>query len=237
MLARLAAKTVAVTGGCSGIGLAVAKRCALAGARRIFIGDLTGGTSACISAVQHEFQQLGLNKTFDELVKISSVDVTNPASVDCWIRSIIEETGGLDLAANIAGLAQSAYSRPSPAILHENDEEWARVLGVNLTGIFYCTKAEINAMMLGQRGRDSGRSTVVSEVENCNMSESSVCHRCSIVNMASLTACYPLADIYAYGSSKAAVKHFTSSVARDVWKHGIRVNAVSPGKHLISSFL
>lgn len=52
----------------------------------------------------------------------------------------------------------------------------------------------------------------------------------AIVNMASFTARTPLGDIYAYGTSKAAVAHFTACLAKDVWKHGIRVNSVSPGK-------
>ncbi|KAK1973681.1 short chain dehydrogenase/oxidoreductase CpoX2 [Colletotrichum cereale] len=198
-------KVVAITGGCSGIGLAVAKECLIAGATRVHIGDITAGNDAILSKVQQQLSAvIDDEHSFDNKVKLSQLDVSDAPSVDRWIQSIIDESGRLDLAANIAGVAQSAYSRPSPAILHENSQDWNRILDVNLSGVFYCAQAQIRAM-------------IADSFENG-----------AIVNMASLTARTPVGDIYAYGASKAAVAHFTACLAKDVWRYGIRVNAVSP---------
>lgn len=245
MAPHLRGKTVAVSGGCSGIGLAVAKRCALAGAEHIFIGDICGRDETQLVHVQKHFREILLPEGSEESkVHISYLDVSDAGSVDAWVQNIVNETGGLDLAANIAGVAQPAYARPPnmPSILHEGTEEWDRILNVNLGGVFNCARAEVRAMVHRASTAAAAAAAASDDQEACHhavttsdAAEPSLsprrisAGRGAIVNMASLTACTPLGDIFAYGTSKAGVAHFTACLARDTWKHGIRVNAVSPG--------
>ncbi|EKG19585.1 Short-chain dehydrogenase/reductase SDR [Macrophomina phaseolina MS6] len=139
----------------------------------------------------------------------AAVDVSQALSVQDWIATITRDVGPLDLAANIAGVAQAAYCRPSdrPAILQEDAHDWRRIMSVNLDGVFHCTKAQVQAML--------GRASAEKRSH-------------SIVNMSSLASTTPVGDFFAYGASKAALAHFSVCVAKDVWKFGIRVNTVSP---------
>lgn len=102
-------------------------------------------------------------------------------------------------------MPQTIGARGFPAILEETDEEWAKVLDVNLNGILYCTRAQIRAMKDLPKG-DRG-----------------------IVNLASIASMGHNPDVYAYRTSKRACAHFTESVAKDVFRLGIRCNVVSPG--------
>jgi chanoclavine-I dehydrogenase len=138
-------------------------------------------------------------------VLTSKLDVSQSASANQWISEIISRFGRLDGAANIAGVPQVAGARKSPTILEETDETWRRTMSVNLDGIFYCTRAEVEAMVALPKGRRT------------------------IVNVASLASVLHTPDAYAYGASKRACASFSSSVAKDVFPFGIRVNTVSPG--------
>lgn len=144
-------------------------------------------------------------------VHTTVLDVTSRQAVDDWIKSIVDKFGDLHGAANIAGLPQVMGARGEPAILEETDEDWSKILDVNLNGIFFCTRAQIRAMKelpTGDRG---------------------------IVNLASIASMGHNPDVYAYRTSKRACAHFSESVAKDVFRMGIRVNVVSPGKCICGS--
>lgn len=220
----------------------------MAGAGHIYIGDICGDDEIQLDRIRSQFRAFHpvLPETFKESqVHVTRIDVSDAASVEEWVQTIVDEAGGLDLAANIAGIAQPAYARPParPAILHEPTAEWNHILDVNLGGIFNCARAEVRAMTAAtaaddQQGvrqedrpdacHESSETTTVN-AEACLPRQGTRARRGAIVNMASLTACTPLGDIYAYGTSKAAVAHFSACLAKDVWKHGITVNAISPG--------
>lgn len=138
------------------------------------------------------------------------LDVTSKQGVENWVKDIVSKFGDLHGCANIAGLPQVIGARGSPAILEETDEEWARVINVNLNGVFLCTRAQIQAMKDLPRA-DRG-----------------------IVNLASIASMGHNPDIYAYRTSKRACAHFTESVAKDVFRLGIRCNVVSPGKSSVN---
>ncbi|KAJ3522009.1 hypothetical protein NM208_g13045 [Fusarium decemcellulare] len=63
------------------------------------------------------------------------VDVSDPKQVDDWVAKIITDSGALHGAANVAGLSQPAFTEKKPAILAETNDNWARVMGVNINGI------------------------------------------------------------------------------------------------------
>lgn len=181
------------------MGAAICRLLAQRGARAVAVSDISAKS---LDALKESITQLKLKTA----VHTTVLDVTSSSAVDAWIHDIVKTFGDLHGAANSAGLPQAIGMRKSPAILEEADEAWRRVLGVNLDGVFYCTRAQIGAMKaLGTTDR-------------------------AIVNISSMASLKHDGDIYAYRTSKAASAHFTQSVAKDCQKFGIRVNCVSPGR-------
>jgi len=198
MAASLESKVFAVTGGASGMGAATCRLLAKRGAAGICIGDWNATNFA---SIEQELKELNPSTK----VLTTKLDVSQPASVNSWIDEIISKFGRLDGAANVAGVAQAVGVRKQPTILEETDESWRRTMSINLDGIFYCTRAEVKAMIgLPKQNR-------------------------AIVNVSSMASMIHGPDTYAYGASKRACAGFSSSVAKDVFPFGIRVNTVSPG--------
>ncbi|KAJ1323054.1 chanoclavine-I dehydrogenase [Microdochium nivale] len=110
---------------------------------------------------------------------------------------------------NVAGLPQTWVTPSQPALLHQDDESWGRIIGVNLSSVMYCTRAAVREMV--KMPKDS---------------------RLAVVNVSSIGAYIHGLECYAYSASKAACSSFSSSVAKDVYSSGIRVNAVCPGNTL-----
>lgn len=198
-MASLATKVFSVTGGASGMGAATCRLLAQRGAAAICIGDLNPTNFDSLRAELKEINPA-------TRVLTTKIDVSKSEEVDAWIESIIEMFGGLDGSANVAGVPQPTGQRKAPTILEETDETWRRTMSVNIDGIFYCTRAQVRAMLKRPKGSNP-----------------------SIVNVASLASTFHGPDCYAYGVSKRGVAHLTSSVAKDVYPFGIRANTVSPG--------
>jgi chanoclavine-I dehydrogenase len=201
-LFSLGSRVFSVTGGASGMGAATVRLLAQHGAGAIWIADWNDGN---FGQIKEDAERI------NPLTKIHThkVDVSDPKQVDDWVASIIAESGALHGAANVAGLSQPAFSEKKPAILAETNEDWARVLGVNLQGIMYCTRAQVAAMVDAPKGSHP-----------------------AIVNVSSIASLLRGPSAFAYGASKTACAHFTSCVAKDIHSFGIRVNTVSPGKSL-----
>lgn len=198
-MALVESKIFAITGGTSGIGAATCRLLAERGAAALCICD--------ISSERFDDIKISIEKVNPSTkVHCSIVDVTNSAQVQQWIGGIITEFGDLHGAANVAGIAQGAGLRGTPTIIEEKDQEWAKIMNVNLNGVFYCTREEVrvmNQLPIGDR---------------------------TIVNVGSIAACSHMPDVFAYGTSKGACLYFTQCVAADVISKGIRVNNVSPGE-------
>ncbi|KAK2593453.1 Short-chain dehydrogenase/reductase aba4 [Conoideocrella luteorostrata] len=182
-------RVYAITGGASGIGLATAKLLASRDAT-ICIADLN---VASLSSASQFFAST--NAAFSA----RQVDVSNRREVDSWIVSIIDQFGRLDGAANIAGVIGENHSTGTIADLE--DDEWDRIIGVNLTGCMYCLRAELRVIA------DGG----------------------SIVNMASIHGTNAMAKHAAYGASKHGVVGLTKAAAKENGHREVRVNAVAPG--------
>ncbi|KAK6376185.1 hypothetical protein LTS17_007436 [Exophiala oligosperma] len=192
-------KVFAITGAGSGMGAAICRLLAERGASGIAAADVSPkGFDALKQRIQKANPKTKLHTT--------TLDVTKSDAVADWIQTVVEAFGDLHGAANVAGLPQAVGVRTAPHILEETDEAWHRVMGVNINGVFYSTRAEVRAMKDLPAGTDR-----------------------AIVNISSMASLKHDPDIYAYRTSKVAVAHFSQSVAKDTQPFGIRINCVSPG--------
>ena len=176
-------KVALVTGAASGIGRATAERYAQAGAS-VVAADLA------LEGVEALASELG------DRVTAVACDVSDAGSADAAVAVAVERFGRLDVLCNIAGVLRFEHT-------HEvSDEEWALVIGVNLTGTFNTTRAALRVML------DQGAG--------------------SIVNTASSAAFRASPWASAYGASKAGVIGFTKAIAVEYGRQGIRSNCVAP---------
>jgi NAD(P)-dependent dehydrogenase (short-subunit alcohol dehydrogenase family) len=166
-----------VTGGSSGLGAATAALLAERGARVAVLDRNTEGVpDAMLTAV---------------------CDVADAGQVDAAVAAVAAHFGGIDIVVNNAGIGASGN------IAANDDEEWRRVLDVNVTGIARVTRAALPYL------RESSRAAVV--------------NTCSVV------ATVGVPDRALYSASKGAVAALTLAMAADHVGEGIRVNAVTPG--------
>ncbi len=124
-------------------------------------------------------------------------DVSDRRSTEAMVENVVGELGGVDILVNNAAIY------PLRAWTEIEEEEWDRVMAVNLKGYFLCARAAFPHM----RDRGHGR----------------------IINVASITFFIGWAGFLDYVSSKGAVIGFTRTLAREVGADGVTVNAISPG--------
>lgn len=183
---QLNGKVAIVTGGVSGIGLAVAQTLAASGAA-IAVWDLKQ------EAVDATVAALG-----GKAIGVA-LDVTDEAAVDAAVKRTVDELGGVDIAVNNAGIGGPAEKSGDYPV-----DGWRRVIDVNLTSVFLCQRAQIQAMRAAGKGG-------------------------SIINMASILGQVGYAGSVAYVAAKHGVVGLTQTAA---WEHAgdnIRINAVGPG--------
>ena len=180
----LEGKTALVTGADRGIGLAIATRFVKEGAR-VALVDLDRG------AVEAAAKSLG------ERALGLAADVTLTADVERAVRAVHERWGRLDVAVNNAGITGG-----SKLTWEVSDEEWHRVLAVDLTAVFLVARAAVRVML----SQGSGR----------------------IINIASIAGKEGNPTLVPYSTAKAGVIGLTKALAKEVATRGILVNAVAP---------
>ena len=182
-----------VTGAAAGIGRATALRFAAEGCRvAAFDVDEAKGPALALALGQDGF--------------FHRVDVADAASVEAAVSAVAGRYGRIDVLVNNAGIlrdAQLVKWKDGAVDARMSDEAWDAVLGVNLKGVFHCTRAVVPHMIEGGGG--------------------------VILNASSVVGLYGNFGQTNYVASKAGVVGMTRTWARELGKFKIRVNAVAPG--------
>ncbi|NLU53159.1 MAG: 3-oxoacyl-[acyl-carrier-protein] reductase [Clostridiaceae bacterium] len=179
-------KTVIVTGSTRGIGYAVACAFLEAGA-----SVMLTGTGASVNDVVSEFK----NKGYKAEGFIGDLSV--PSNAQELIDKTIECFGGIDVLVNNAGITCDKL------LIRMEEEDWDKVINVNLKSTFLCTKAAARIMMKKRKG--------------------------TIINISSIVGLMGNAGQANYAASKAGIIGFTKSIAREFASRGITCNVIAPG--------
>jgi 3-oxoacyl-[acyl-carrier protein] reductase len=180
-------KVSIITGGASGIGKEIAKKLAGAGSN-IVICDLD---EKALQSTKEQIKSLGV-----EALTLK-IDVCNFRQVEELIAKILDKFKKIDILINNAGITKDGL------LLRMTEEDWDKVLEVNLKGAFNCSKQVVRPMLKQRQG--------------------------VIVNISSIIGIMGNAGQANYSASKAGLIGLTKSLAKELGLKGIRVNAVAPG--------
>ncbi len=186
-MGRLAGRTAIVTGAAAGIGRAIARRFAAEGAAVLAVDRNAAGLERVVAAIAAEG-----GRTHRRVE-----DVSEPGAPDRIVAACLQAFGRIDVLVNNAGIGGSHE------VLETSEEEWARILDVDLTSVFRLSRAALGAM----RRQGSGR----------------------IINVASVFGTTAFPGAASYSAAKAGVIALTRSMAVDYAPAGVTVNAIAPG--------
>ena len=184
---KLKGKIALVTGAAGGIGRAIAERLASEGAD-VGVVDLHKEAVEEVVTMVEEKGRRALGMT---------VDVSKKSQVEAMVRDVIDKFGRIDIFFNNAGIVVVQN------FLDIKEEDWDRIMEVNLKGVFLCGQAIAREMVKQKKGK--------------------------IINTASLAAHRGRPELAAYAASKTAVVSLTRSMALAFASDGITVNALAPG--------
>lgn len=185
-------KSVVITGSSRGIGAACARRFAAYGAD-IMINHNSDDSRKKAVALADEINDM--NSDSNAVVK--QADVSESDEAHDLIDSALHEFGSVDILVNNAGINRDNL------IVRMKDEQWQRVIEVNLTGAYNCTRSVTGSMMKSRWGRIINMTSVVGMIGNPGQAN--------------------------YAASKAGIIGMTKSLARELASRNITVNAVAPG--------
>jgi 3-oxoacyl-[acyl-carrier protein] reductase len=190
---RLKDNVALITGGAAGIGKATALRFVEEGAQVAICDVDAKGGAATLS-------ELGSKAAFHR------VDVTDRASVDSWVESILKEYGRIDVLVNNAGIVRDSLLvkiKDGELVRQMPEKDFDLVVAINLKGVFNCTQAVVPAMIRQEGGVILNATSIVGLDGNIGQTN--------------------------YIATKAGVIGMTKAWARELGRHNIRVNAVAPG--------
>jgi len=185
---RLKDRVAIITGGARGIGKKISQTFLKEGAS-VYIFDINQEEGA---------RTVGeLQPAYDGKVNFFKVDITDEKSVEQYIEKIIEAEGRIDILVNNAGITRDNL------ILRMSLEDWKKVIDINLTGAFICSKHTVKYMVKNRSGK--------------------------IINISSIVGVHGNAGQSNYSSSKAGIIGLTKTLARELAGRNILVNAIAPG--------
>jgi len=184
---RLKDKVAIITGASGGIGEVTAKKFASEGAKVVIV-DLK---KEDVDRTVLDIQRIG-----SEVIGIAA-DVTNREQVDQLISDTVSHFGRIDVVINNAGITQDAQ------LVKMTEEQWDRVIDVNLKGVFNVSQSAAKVMIEQKSG--------------------------VILNASSVVGLYGNFGQTNYAASKFGINGMTKTWARELGKYGIRVNAIAPG--------
>jgi 3-oxoacyl-[acyl-carrier protein] reductase len=177
---RFENKTVVITGGANGIGKAAAD------------SFLDEGANVCV----WDFAAPASITAQDNFL-FCKVDVSDSEQCKQAAQSCIDKFGAIHILINNAGITRDAM------FAKMTEEQWSKVIDVNLNGVFHATKAVVDIMIKQKYGKIISTSSVVAHYGNIGQAN--------------------------YAATKGALISFTQTLAKELGKHNINVNAVSPG--------
>ena len=181
-------KTIFITGGSRGIGKEIALKFAENGYNIVtnYVSDKTD-----VEGLKKKFEEKGIKSL------IIKADVTNSDEIESLVKKAIEEFESIDVLVNNAGITKDNL------LMRMSEEEFSKVIDVNLKGTYIVTKIVSKYMMKKRKGNIINLSSVVGVVGNAG--------QCN------------------YSASKAGIIGFTKSIAKELASRNIRANAVAPG--------
>lgn len=187
----LKGKTALVTGGTAGIGRAIALLFAEQGANVVIFGTNEERAKSVLQEMQERRAQEG------QIVSARIVDVADTEAVEKAVEALLQEFAAIDVLVNNAGITRDAL------LMRMQEEDWDRVLAVNLKSVYNFCRALSRPMMKNRRG--------------------------SIINISSVIGLTGNAGQVNYAASKAGVIGLTKSLAKEMASRGIRANCIAPG--------
>lgn len=184
----LQGQVVLVTGGSRGIGRSIVS---------------TLGRNGAYVVVNYRVNHQAADATLKELIatgsrgELSQFDVADENQVETAVKKIVDQHKKIDILVNNAGITSDNL------LIRTKSEDWDEIVGTNLKGTVFCTKAVCRIMIRQRYGRIINLSSVVGQMGNAGQS--------------------------LYASTKAGIIGFTKAIAREVASRGITVNAVAPG--------
>jgi 3-oxoacyl-[acyl-carrier protein] reductase len=184
----ISSRVAIVTGSGQGIGRVIALKLAESGVR-VVLNDV--GDVKRVEAVAQEIKTMGV-----ESLQVMA-DVSQGKEVERLVNEAMSAYKRIDILVNNAGIARDQL------LLRMSEEDWDKVLAVDLKSVFLCTKAVLRPMAKQRWGRIINISSIVGIIGNKGQAN--------------------------YAAAKAGVIGFTRAVAKEVASHGVTVNAVAPG--------
>ena len=181
-------KVVLITGSSQGIGKAIALKFASLGAK-LALNDIS-------------FQEENLKKTEEEIKQLGAeanyflADISKYEEVEKMVEEIKKKFGKLDVLVNNAGICQDK------TLAKMTQQEWQKVIDVDLTGVFNCSKASL-VLLAPNQGKIVNLSSVIGQRGNFGQTN--------------------------YAAAKAGIIGFTKALSKEVGKFGVTVNAIAPG--------
>jgi 3-oxoacyl-[acyl-carrier protein] reductase len=185
---NISTRVAIVTGSGRGIGRVIALKLAEAGVK-VVLNDV--GDVKPVEAVAQEIKTMGV-----ESLQVMA-DVSKSADVTRLVDEAMSAYKRVDILVNNAGIARDQL------LLRMSEEDWDKVLAVDLKSVFLCTKAVLRPMAKQRWGRVINISSIVGRIGNKGQAN--------------------------YAAAKAGVIGFTRAVAKEVASHGVTVNAIAPG--------